>query len=554
MEKIKFVQLIRSVLKKFTRYFNAFFYGMIAMLFSMCNAGDLDFNDIEVPTYTPTAIAPLGQTTYTIESLLEKLKDSTIVISEDNTKLLSISYSDTTLFDDYLSVIELEDVTNSDNIDASLTPIFGSPTNQNVIIPTQNLSFEYTSPNDEELDSVKYTAGTITLDIQNGYGSALEYELTLTDIVNLETGDPLVLTGTVPASGSDQVSNSLINHKTIINQVSNVNIFTGDFDGVLKVKTGDFINGTEIINYTLTIANADFSEIYGWFGNKTIDMTNQTIPIEFFEGISENGLIFNNPQLIFYINNGFGVPMGLNFGGISSSNADGKSVNLAGTITDSPQFVRAPSTTQIGNIATSVIEIDESNSNMRDLLSISPNQFNIDLTADANYTNEDRLDRNFVTNTSEVEVVTEINLPLNVQLTDVSRGFPTGIEGFDFEDADTIKLVLNTINQLPFNGTIDMQFLAADSSLLHEFNDILFFTSAEVPASGKIEEPTTNSETVVVHKGEDGGYQELLDASILNLVMYVTSYNASEDEFVKIFSDYELIIQVGTEVNVNHEL
>ncbi len=548
------MQLIRSVLTKYTWYFNVLFYGGIAILFSMCNAGELDFDDINVPTYTPTAVAPIGQTTYTIDSLISKLNDSTIVVSEDNTKLLSVSYRDTTIFNDYLSIIELEDVTNSGSIDASLTPIFGSPSDQDVVIPTQDLSFEYSSPNDEELDSVKYTAGTITLDIQNGYGSAIEYELTLNDIVNLDTGDPMVLSGTLPASGTDNVSEQLANHKTIITQVSNTNIFTGAFDGTLKVKTGDFINGTEIIDYTLTIAGADFSEIYGWFGDKTIDINNQTIDIDFFEGISENGLVFNNPQLNFYINNAFGVPMGLNFGGVSSSNANGTTVNLSGSITDEPQFVRAPSTSQVGIITTSVINIDESNSNMRDLLAISPNQFNIALTANSNYTNEDGSDRNFVTATSEVEVVTEINLPLNVKLTDVSRDFPTGIEGFDFEDADTIKLVLNTINQLPFNGTIDMQFLAADSSVLHEFKDILFFTSAEVPTSGKIEEPMINSEIVAIHKGEGGGYQELLDASVLNLVMYITSYNASEDEFVKIFSDYELTIQVGTEVNVNHEL
>ncbi|MDW3212267.1 MAG: hypothetical protein R8N23_20520 [Reichenbachiella sp.] len=539
---------------KYTRYFNTIFYGLIAILFSMCNAGELDFDDIEVPTYTPLVVAPIGQTSYTIENLIEKLKDSTLIITEDNSNLIFVSYRDTTLFDDYLSIIELEDVTNSDAIDAGLDPIPGSPGPQDVVIPTQDLSFEYTSPNNEELDSVKYTAGTITLDIQNGYASVLEYELTLNDIVNLDTGDPMVISGTLPASGSDNVSQQLTNHKTLIEQISNTNIFTGDFDGVLKVKTGDFINGTEIINYTLTITNAEFSEIYGWFGDKTIDLADQSINIDFFEGISENGLVFNNPQLNFYINNAFGVPMGLNFENISTSNADGSSVSLSGTITDSPQFVRAPSTSQVGSIATSVINIDESNSNMRDLLAISPNQFNISLSGEANYTNEDGSDRNFVTATSEVEVVTEINLPLNVKLTDVTRDFPTGIEGFDFEEADTIRLVLNTVNQLPFDGVIDMQFLAADSSVLFEITDILFFNSAEVPSSGKIEEPVTNSAIVKIHKGENGGYQELLDASVLNLLTHITSYKASEDNFVKIFSDYELLIQVGTEANISHEL
>ncbi|WP_139793815.1 hypothetical protein [Reichenbachiella faecimaris] len=538
------------------QFFNTILYGLIAVLFSMCNAGELDFNDIELPPYTPKLVAPIGSTTYTITDLIGKIKDPNIEITENSAKQLSIAYRDTTTFNDYLSLITLEDVSNPGVIDASLTPIPGSPSNQDVDIDPIDLSFEYTSPNNEELDSVKYTAGTITLDIQNGYSSAIEYELTLNDIVDLDTGNPMVLSGTLPRSGTDNVSAQLTNHKTIIDQISDQNIFSGEFSGTLKVLTGDFVNGTEFISYTLTITGAEFSEIYGWFGDKTIDIESRSIDIDFFEGISENGLVFNNPQLNFYINNSFGVPMGLNFDDVSSSNANGTVVNLSGSVTSSPQFVRAPSTSQVGTPVTSIINVDESNSNMRDLLAISPNLFTISLTAEANFNNDndtDEADRNFVSSESIVEVVTELNLPLNVKLTDVTRDFPTGIEGFDFEEADTLRLVIETINQLPFDGTMDMQFLAADSSVLYENLDVLFFTSSEVPVSGKIENPTVTTSIVPVYR-EGGGYEQLLEASILNLVIRVNSFEASDDTFVKIFSDYELIITVGTEVSINYEL
>ncbi|SMD34124.1 hypothetical protein SAMN04488029_1850 [Reichenbachiella faecimaris] len=550
------MQLIRSVLTRKNQFFNTILYGLIAVLFSMCNAGELDFNDIELPPYTPKLVAPIGSTTYTITDLIGKIKDPNIEITENSAKQLSIAYRDTTTFNDYLSLITLEDVSNPGVIDASLTPIPGSPSNQDVDIDPIDLSFEYTSPNNEELDSVKYTAGTITLDIQNGYSSAIEYELTLNDIVDLDTGNPMVLSGTLPRSGTDNVSAQLTNHKTIIDQISDQNIFSGEFSGTLKVLTGDFVNGTEFISYTLTITGAEFSEIYGWFGDKTIDIESRSIDIDFFEGISENGLVFNNPQLNFYINNSFGVPMGLNFDDVSSSNANGTVVNLSGSVTSSPQFVRAPSTSQVGTPVTSIINVDESNSNMRDLLAISPNLFTISLTAEANFNNDndtDEADRNFVSSESIVEVVTELNLPLNVKLTDVTRDFPTGIEGFDFEEADTLRLVIETINQLPFDGTMDMQFLAADSSVLYENLDVLFFTSSEVPVSGKIENPTVTTSIVPVYR-EGGGYEQLLEASILNLVIRVNSFEASDDTFVKIFSDYELIITVGTEVSINYEL
>lgn len=547
------MQIIRSVLTRKNQFFNSIFYGLIAALFSMCNAGELDFNDIELPPYTPKGVAPIGTTTYTIQELLEKLDDPSIEITEDNTKLISIAYRDTTVFDDYLSVIDLDDVTNPGFVTPG-TPSYFDPADTTIPIDSIDLSFTYSSPNNEELDSVLYTAGTITLDIQNGFQSTVDYSFVLSDILNIDTGDTLVLSGTLPSFGTDQVSAPLSNYKTIIERIGNENFFHGFFTGTINYEGGTLITGSEQITYTLTITDAEFSKIFGWFGDKTISIENKSIEIDFFEGISEDGFVFNNPQLNFYIDNGFGVPMGINFDDISATNASGNTVNMSGTITDTPQFVRAPSIENIGETEKSIIKINQTNSNLRDIFAIAPNQFNINLTADANYQNSNDLgdaDRNFVIDTSAVEVITEINLPLNLKLTNVSRDFPTGIEGFDFEEADTIVLVLNTINQLPLDGAIDMQFLAADSSVLYQFTDVQFFESPEVPVSGRIETPTEHTSRIEIYRGQ--GYQELLDASILNLVVRVTSYNADEDNFVKIFSDYELEINVGAEASIYYE-
>ncbi len=518
----------------------------------MCNAGELNFDDIKTPPYTPDVSIVIGQTTYTIQELISELEDPNLEISEDNTKLLSLAYRDTTFFNDISQIITLDDITNSGVIEPNDTPIPGSPSDQDVIIPTQPLNFEYDSPNNEELDSLKYTAGTITLDIQSGYTSAIEFEMTINDIVDLDTGQPLVFSSTLPASGSQNVSQSLVNHKTVMVRVGNVNQFSGQFDGVIKVKTGDFIIGTEQINYTLTITGAAFSEIYGWFGDKTVDIQDQTIEMNFFEGLSEFGLYFNQPEINFYIDNSFGVPMGMNLDGISASNAAGTNVNLSGDITTSPQLVRAPSTSQVDNSVSSLVTIDEENSNLRDLLAISPTLFSISIDAEANFNNPTTSERNFVTENSEVEIVTEVNLPLDVRLTELTRDFGTDIAGFEFEDADTINLILTSENQLPFSGTVNMQFLAADSTVLFEFTDVLLLVSPEVPTSGKIEEPLRNSSVVKVYRGN--GYQELLDADIVNMEMTVHSYKADEDNYVKVFSDYQVVLKIATQADINHEL
>lgn len=521
----------------------------------MCNTGELDFDDIKIPNYKPNVSVVIGETTYTVQELIEKVNDSSIDISTDNANLLSVAYRDTVRFDDYLSLVELENVSNPGIITPNSLPIVSSPTSQNVTIPTQDLSFTYNSPNNEELDSVKYSAGTIIMDIQSDYDSDVEYQLTLTDIINLDTGNPMVLSGTLSGNGSDRVTQSLTNHKTVIVRGTgpgNVNIFSGKFDGTIKVKVGDNVNGTEQIKYTIEIQEADFSEIYGWFGDKTVSLQEKTINADFFKGFSESGIVFGTPQINLYISNSFGIPMGLNLDKISTSNESGTSQNLSGNVTTSPQSVRSPSIDELGKSLSSVIRIDENNSNLRDLLAISPTSFNIAVSAKANYENGSDQNRNFVSSKSQVEAITEVNLPLNVQLKNFSRDFRTNIEGFDFKDADTIKLILKTENQLPFDGTIDMQFLAADSSVLFQYKDILLLSSPEVPSLGKVKEPAINKAVVPVYIGN--GYQELLDASTLNLIMKVNSYKANEDNFVKIFSDYKVVLKVSAQAKVNYEL
>lgn len=542
-------------MRKSIWYFNTTLYGLVLLLFSMCNVGELDFDDIKLPNYRPSVPIVIGETTYTVKELIEEIDDASIDISTDNANLLAVTYRDTIRFDDYLSVIELDNISNPGIIKPNSTPIPGSPIDQDVTIPTQDLSFTYKSPNNEELDSVKYSKGTLVMDIRSDYDSDVDYDLTLTDIINLDTGKPMVLSGTLSGNGEDQVTRSLVNHKTAIVRGAgpgNVNLFSGKFDGIIKVKTGDAINGTEEINYTIDIKDADFSEIYGWFGDKTISLQDKTINADFFKGFSESGIVFGTPQINFYTDNSFGVPMGLNLGGISSTNESGTSVTLSGKITESPQLVRSPSISELGKSLSSSIEINETNSNLRDLLATSPTSFQVKVSAEANFENKNDQNRNFVTSNSQVEAITEIHLPLNVQLKNFSRNFRTNIEGFDFKDADTINLVLKTENQLPFDGIVDMQFLAADSSVLFQYKDILLLTSPEVPTLGKVQEAAINKAKIPVYMGN--GYQELLDATTLNLVMRVNSYKADEDNFVKIFSDYKLTLKVSAQVKVNYEL
>jgi len=523
----------------------------------MCNAGDLDFEDIETPNHQGSFQLPIGETTYTVDSLISDLQDPNILITSDNAGLISVAYYDTTVFKDVADIIDLDDVSNPGSVSPGISYI-GAPSNITEAFPTIPLTFTYDAANGEELDSVIYSAGTVALNIVSGYTQAITFQLTINDIIEVSSGNPLVFTGSIGRGAFTPTPNPitipLAGYKTLIDRSGGSNQFSGQFDGSIQILAGDNVSGTTLISYTLDMNNVEFSEIYGYFGQTTVDIQSQSITIDFFDGIDPGGFEFGSPEINFIISNSFGIPMGLNLDQISAANSS-SSVILTGTVTESPQNVRGPSISQVGQSLTSSVSVTIDNSNINELLAISPNQFNIDVSAITNFGNTVTKDRNFVlitaTDTSQVQVITELNLPLEVKLLNFTRDFGSNIESFDFEEADTITLILTTENRLPLNAIIDMQFLAADSTVLFQYTDVLFMQSGD-PTIGRIEEPIRNEAEIKVYQGN--GYQELLDGSILNLVMKIDSYAASDNNFVKLYSDADLVLKVAMRGNLNYEL
>jgi len=137
---------------KFNPILNLGCYVVIITLFSMCNAGDLDFDNIETPNHKGSFEIAIGETTYTVDSLISDLEDPNIVITTDNAGLISVAYYDTTVFKDIASIIELADISNPGVISPVSADFGPSPGNQEVVIDPIELSFDYDAPNNEELD------------------------------------------------------------------------------------------------------------------------------------------------------------------------------------------------------------------------------------------------------------------------------------------------------------------------------------------------------------------------------------------------------------------
>ena len=527
-------------------------FAIALFLFTTCNMGELDFADIDVPAYQGDNTIYIGEAVYTIQELISDLNDSTLEISEDNSKLLSVIYRDTTSYTNTGDLIQINDVENPGTVTPNIT-LPSSPIDTVVVVPTIPLTFEYESENNEELDSIWYSNGDLTLNIESSFDMELEYILTISDVINRETTDTLVFSGTLAANGTGSQTISLINHKTVLKRVDQANTFSGRFDGTLQVKTGDEIMATDKVEYTLTVEDAGFTGVFGWFGDDVVDMQTETIDLSFFQDISEDGLKFKSPEINFSIINSIGIPMAIGLDGISTTNASGTTVSLTGGVADVPQNIRIPS--EIYTEVESLVTIDDQ-TNLSELLSISPTQMEINVQGYANYENSSATEghlRNFVSDTSKIEVISELVMPFNVQLLDFSRSFCLDIEAFDFDQADTVNLVLITENSLPFDAKIGMQFMDADSVVTYDYPEaVQIIDSPPVGSIGRTEEVSHVTGEIPIDRGS--GYQELVDDTLLNLIIYIDTEGASEDAYVKIYSDYSIKLTLSMQGNLNIEL
>jgi hypothetical protein len=548
---------------KYNQLLTSSIFGLILLVLTTCNTDQLIFDDIKIPNYQGDVTIVIGQTNYTISELLEDLNDPNIDITEDAAGLISVSYRDTTIFDDVTEFLDLDDIEIPSGSQA-IGIDFSTPANTpiDIPIPTIDLPLVFTSPNGEELDDILYSAGTLTLVIDAEFSAKADFVFEITSFIHSETNDTLRFKGSFLNDGNPvTISIDLTGYRTTIVSTGASNEMIGKFDATLKLEGGESGTSDQRINYDLTMNGALFSVIHGWFGNLDIEIQSQTIEIDFFEGILEEALVFGDPRVNFYLENSFGVPLGMVLNDISSSNADGTEKNLSGPITESPQNIRAPLVSEAGGSLPTTISINNENSNIQELLSISPNLFTLTVSAVGNYLNPDTdlptedqdTTQNFVTDSSFVDIITEISLPLEVQLSGFTRDFdPIDIESFDFEDADTLAFILKSINDLPFNGAIDMQFMNADSVVIFEFPNVLLLASPELDGTGRSIEPATNTAKIKVYKGN--GYQEMLDAALMKLVMHIDSFEADQDNFVKIYADYETTLKVSLQGNLNIEL
>lgn len=520
-------------------------------MIAACNVGDLDFDNVEMQPITGVFSFPLGETTYIMRDLLISQTDS-IGFIEDSTSLLTLQYFDTITYNATNDFVQIDNIVQNGTVTAPASPA-GTARTETIFT---SFDLAYDPLNNEQLDSVFYETGDLTIETVSALSGTLNYSYTIANTTNITTNNAVMLSGSINGPGTDTQTQSLINHRTRLTGGSNT--FSVILDATIDLAATDNLIGNEQITFTITYGNQTFNLIYGKFGQDTIQVGNQSIDIDFFSQSNREGITFGNPSMTFDFRNSFGVPIQVDFSGLNGDDGNGgNQVFLSGDIVRNPPTITAsdvnsPGPNIPGETTQTIIEINNTNSNLRNLLASSPSRLVFDVSGLSNAEDDSQL--NYLQPTSQITANVTMEIPMEIQLENMKESGTYGLgDGLDLDNVDSAFVRVVTINELPFSAVVDLEIQDADSMTLYTIADNQIMVAPFINVNGEVTDP--NGVTADIPLNKEGVDALAVGSHILiTLTLNTPVSQTSRDIYVKVLADYMLTVKVGVGGKFNLDL
>lgn len=515
-----------------------------------CDFSSIELDKVKGPTLNNVFAINLGNIKYTAGELIDNLEDETLEIVEGSDFSISFIHRDTSVFDDVSEFIRIDDISNSDTFAPFDMDLPALPSEQVVVIPTKTFEFEFYSEGGEQIDSTFFKGGILEYTITSDFGSKIEYTFTLNDVQQL-SGEPIVFNNTLEASESSAVESISLNGlKNVSERSGDVNLFSVSLDMTFTIPAGTTINAMDEISLELIFQDSEFSAIFGDFGGDHVEVQEDSVELGAFDDFNEGGLFLRTPSIQLEFENTFGVELGLDLNGVKSVDSDLSEILLSGSVVDNVQFIDAPNHLQVGESAISSIVLDINNSNIDELLNSTPEKIFFAMSAAPNPVGSDNLN-NYLFDSSYLEIRTTLEIPLDFRMDGFSKDFEISISGSDLDDADSLSINARVLNAIPFSGSLDLDFKNESGEVIYTLPDIAIIESPDIGLDGRT---VGTRETNVSIKLDDEGIAAFLETTDIVARVNIFTFGYESEQYVKIFSDYQLEIYLTAEGKVGVEL
>ena len=529
----------------------ACFVGLMALTIA-CDFSYFEDAEFTDPSFDPSIAVVFGDLTYTVSDLFEQLNSESANIAANDEGVVTLSFQEDLQSQSASDFLTISDLNFQGNVPGGVT-LNNPPGGPTVTLPvTQSFEFDLAQQGGESLDSIDFSAGNFGFTVESDFNTTINYTATFKSLE--ENGSPLVASGTLtPASNSNTVNVNLSSYIGLFNKDVNGNAasnkFLLDVTYTVLVAPGSSVASTDKISFTVQIQNSNFDAVYGQFGTKQLEVGFDNIDFGIFDQFGGDGNIaFNDPQFTFVFNNSFGFPLGIDFQSLSVRTSDGQTINLEGDIINQLNVVQAPTVENRGSIVTTEITLNKDNSNIAELLSSKPETLIVNVSASSNPSGAPT-QYNFMANTSELGISVNVEIPLDINIDGltVTEALPFSPPE-DIDQAKGLLLRLISENELPLSGIVGIQFLDDQGAVVYSLDAQAAFDAAQLGSDGRTSQAAS---AIADFRLDENAIQLIQGAAEINLVVTLSTTDASDGVNVKLFEDYELYFKVAGQLDLN---
>jgi hypothetical protein len=530
------------------------YFVSITIIFASCKKSEqVDLSSLQ--TYHHVAI-PLVSAEINVEDMLER--DTGDIISSGTDGELFLAYVTPTTSINASEIVEIPEQSFSISV---------TPAPQNLPSLTNSISYgdtninTFTFPSGEELTSIEFSQGILTIDIVNNLSHEVVLDITIPSLLDDQGNyfsDNLIAPANNPALTQANLNNYIFD-------LSKGNLGYNEMVVYLDVTingSGNPLSATDDLTFSFSMDNLEFSTILGDIKYQQFDLGSVPLDLDLFSN-SESAVQFllTNPEIKHTIQNSFGFAANMGMQSMFYEDLQGNFLGnvLYDSIANPPlnlndhsapfYFPTIEQPSNIGDSVTSIITMNATNSNINELINSTPKRIVsnpvVVVNADSTITNN-----NFISSSSKISVSTEITLPL--------EGYAGGwVMGdtipFDFKvdelfssetDIDSAIIKFSTTNGWPIEVSFTLELLDSNMNLLSSIADgELVLQSATLDANGKV---IADSEQKVTLLGCDESCVDNLNQTKF-VILLVTAGTSDYDnqQSVKIYSDYKLQLSMA---------
>jgi hypothetical protein len=507
--------------------YNYLFLGVLLVLgLASCrnfnDLGGLDKEGID----TEFAI-PVMQTKASLQNLLEKFDDYTVLETDEN-GLILLRYQGDVVTKDSEEIF--------DSIQSALPPI---------PIPVVDSVFNlpFSTPGGMDIDFVRFKKGTLYYGFQSYHEDDIVVKVKFPQAFK-PNGEPLEFThifnyiGSTPITLIPPVVIDLTNHTLEADADGNIQIVYE----CIKQSTGERVL---LDNFLLQLQDLEFSYAEGYFGEYVHEGDRDTILIEFFENWVRGDVKFEDPKIFIRVFNSFGVPTRSNVKLFDIYTVDDEVLPLVGDAIATGIDFDYPTLDEIGEEKITEFTFEKNNSNIVDVLKSGPVALDYDVDAVVNPDNDEAI-RGFITDNSRYTATVEVELPIY----GTAAGF-AAIDTFDldferFEEVEEVEFKLISKNQLPLEVGLQLYFADEAGTIIDSLlsSPEPFLEAAPVDEEGEVIEST---ETINYIPFSADRFAKIREAKQLILNAAFSTFNNGNTS-VKVYEDQEVEILLGMKI------